>query len=88
MDVVIGPADSELDDHYTAAGYPAANVPLSYSSFHGRPFGLVALASQYQEGTLIQFMSSWQLVFNQDRVLPTWIAGDPNAQSDKLKDEL
>ncbi|KAH6630994.1 putative glutamyl-tRNA amidotransferase subunit A [Chaetomium sp. MPI-SDFR-AT-0129] len=45
VDIVIGPADSEIDDHYTATGYPAANVPLLYSSFNGRPFGLVALAS-------------------------------------------
>ena len=89
VDIVIGPADSELDDHYSAAGYPAAMVPLSYSSFNGRPFGLVALASQYQEGTLIQFMSAWQLVFNQDRVPPAWIAGDPSAaQAGKPKDEL
>jgi amidase len=80
VDIVFGPADSALDNHYTAAGYPAASVPLSYSSFNGRPFGLVALASQYQEGALIQFMSAWQCVFNRDRVLPAWISGDPNAQ--------
>lgn len=83
VDIVIGPADSELDDHY-----PAASVPLLYSSFNGRPFGLVALGSQYQEGPLMHFMSAWQPIFNQDRVLPAWIAGDLDAQSGKPKDEL
>ncbi|KAK5652964.1 hypothetical protein OQA88_9444 [Cercophora sp. LCS_1] len=47
VDIILGPADSEMDDLYSAAGYPMANLPLSYSSFNGRPFGLCATASQY-----------------------------------------
>lgn len=56
-----------------------ASLPLSYSSFNKRPFGVCALASQYQEGILIQLMSAWKQVFNKERVLPTWLGGDPDS---------
>lgn len=80
VDIILGPADSNMYDYYTAAGYPMASVPLLYSSFNKRPFGRCALASQYKEGDLVQFMSAWQEEFNLERVLPTWVNGDPDSK--------
>ncbi|KAK3937314.1 amidase signature domain protein [Diplogelasinospora grovesii] len=89
IDIILGPADSEIDGFYTAAGYPMACLPLSYSSFNERPFGVCAIAGQYQEGQLIQFMSAWEHAgFNKYRLLPTWLGGDPAVKSDTAKDEL
>ncbi|KAF5666583.1 glutamyl-tRNA(gln) amidotransferase subunit A [Fusarium circinatum] len=47
IDVILGPADSEIDDYYSAAGYPMACLPLSYCDYNMRPFGICALASEY-----------------------------------------
>jgi Asp-tRNA(Asn)/Glu-tRNA(Gln) amidotransferase A subunit family amidase len=63
-----------------------ANVPLGYATLNGRPFGLCVIASGYQEGRLIQFMSAWEKHFNTERKLPTWVGGDPNTKG--LKSEL
>jgi amidase len=58
-------------------------MPLSYSNFNGRPFGVCAFASRGQEGILIQLMSAWANVFNKERVLPTRLAGEPPDSSEK-----
>lgn len=57
-----------------------AALPLSYASFNKRPFGVCAIAGQYQEGPLIKLMSAWERIFMQKRVLPTWLGGDPSAK--------
>jgi amidase len=76
VDVIIGPADSRIHELSTAAGYPIATLPLSYADFNGRPFGLAAVTSAYQEGVMIHLMSAWERVFNQQRRIPTWLTGD------------
>jgi Asp-tRNA(Asn)/Glu-tRNA(Gln) amidotransferase A subunit family amidase len=65
-------------------GYPEAVLPLGYMKFNGRPFGVAAIASAHQEALLIQLMSAWEQVFDKERKLPTWVAGDP----ERLKSEL
>ncbi|KAI3336488.1 putative glutamyl-tRNA amidotransferase subunit A [Xylariaceae sp. AK1471] len=77
VDVIIGPADSKIGDYYTAAGYPMAVLPLTYLDFNQRPFGVCALASKYQEGTLIHLMSAWAALFNKSRRVPTCLRGYP-----------
>ncbi|KAI0141615.1 putative glutamyl-tRNA amidotransferase subunit A [Xylariaceae sp. FL1272] len=77
VDIILGRADSNMNDYYVAAGYPMAILPLSYAKSNGRPFGVCAIASAYQEGLLIRFMSAWEKVFNRNRQLPTWIGGHP-----------
>jgi Asp-tRNA(Asn)/Glu-tRNA(Gln) amidotransferase A subunit family amidase len=59
------------------------NVPLGYVACNGRPFGLVMIASVYQEGRLIQFMSAWEKNLNTDKKLPTWVDGDPSVNAPK-----
>ena len=63
VDVIIGPADSELDCMIAAAGYPFATLPLSYFKKNGRPFGLVAMAQAWQEELLVRVMSAWEATF-------------------------
>jgi len=75
VDVIIGPADSKIHELSTAAGYPIATLPLSYADFNGRPFGLAAVTSAYQEGIIIHLMSAWEQVFNQQRRIPTYLIG-------------
>ncbi|KAF2655536.1 amidase family protein [Lophiostoma macrostomum CBS 122681] len=53
VDVIMGPADSLLPDVLAlaskASGYPAVTLPLSYLDWNGRPFGLLVVASKFQE---------------------------------------
>ncbi|KAJ8132506.1 hypothetical protein O1611_g1116 [Lasiodiplodia mahajangana] len=70
VDVIIGPADSELASIAAAAGYPIATMPLSYLKLNGRPFGVVALASANEEKKLIQTMSAWESTFPDARRPP------------------
>ncbi|KAF4451405.1 amidase family protein [Fusarium austroafricanum] len=81
IDVILGPGDSEIDDYYSAAGYPMACLPLSYCDYNKRPFGVCALASEYQEGLLIQLMSAWDQAVKRKRVLPTCLEGPTPSSS-------
>ncbi|KAI0857301.1 putative glutamyl-tRNA amidotransferase subunit A [Xylaria cubensis] len=78
VDIILGRADSDINEYYVSAGYPMAVLPLSYAKLNGRPFGMCAIAAAHQEGLLIRFMSAWEKVFNKERQLPTWIGGDPS----------
>lgn len=68
VDVIIGPADSVLDGMIAASGYPFATLPLSYFNKNGRPFGLVAIASAWQEELLVRVMSAWEATFPKRRI--------------------
>ncbi|KAH7031512.1 putative glutamyl-tRNA amidotransferase subunit A [Microdochium trichocladiopsis] len=70
VDVILGPADSELDDYYCVAGYPMAHLPLSSSKHSLRPFGMCAMASECQEGLLVRVTSGWEKTVQTSRQLP------------------
>ncbi|KAI0536965.1 hypothetical protein GGR58DRAFT_527840 [Xylaria digitata] len=104
VDAILSPADSEIDDYYTAVGkkhlsdsitllsilmpaplycctgYPMTSLPLSYLDFNCRPLGIRALASKYQEGTLIQLISAWTSLFGKRRQVPACLRGYPEEQ--------
>ncbi|KAJ5710070.1 hypothetical protein N7493_009662 [Penicillium malachiteum] len=63
VDVIIGPADSELSSMASATGYPICAMPLSYLDLNGRPFGMAAIAGKHQEHLLIKVMSAWEATF-------------------------
>ncbi|KAF2106874.1 amidase signature domain-containing protein [Lophiotrema nucula] len=63
IDVIIGPADSDLDEMLSASGYPAVTLPLGVYSGNGRPFGLLAIASKFQEALLVRVASAWEALF-------------------------
>lgn len=80
VNIILGRADSKINNYYVSAGYPMAVVPLGYAEFNGRPFGLCAIAKANHEGLLIRFMSAWEKHFNTERRLPTWIGGNPHPE--------
>ncbi|KAI1736309.1 putative glutamyl-tRNA amidotransferase subunit A [Xylaria scruposa] len=84
IDIILGRADSQINNYYVSAGYPMAVLPLSYAKLNGRPFGMCVIATAHQEGLLIRFMSAWEKVFNKERQLPTWIGGDPSDKTSEL----
>jgi len=63
-----------LDEIVSAAGYPAATLPLGVWSkgigANGRPFGLVAIAGEWGEGTLVKVMSAWEATLGSERAVP------------------
>ncbi|KAH8688628.1 amidase signature domain-containing protein [Phaeosphaeriaceae sp. PMI808] len=75
IDVIIGPADSDMPKMAAAAGregasqpnehqgYPIASMPLDYLEYSGRPFGLAAIASAHDDATLIRVQSAWAATF-------------------------
>jgi Asp-tRNA(Asn)/Glu-tRNA(Gln) amidotransferase A subunit family amidase len=68
VDVIICPADSDIDEIVSGSGYPACTLPLGiYENGNGRPFGLVAVAGQWQEGLLVKVMSAWEATLGKGR---------------------
>ena len=79
VDVIIGPADSRLPDVLALASkcsygtlrflltvsieYPSMTLPLGYLDWNGRPFGLLIIASKYQEGLLLDVARLWEATF-------------------------
>ncbi|KAL9114672.1 MAG: hypothetical protein Q9227_001350 [Pyrenula ochraceoflavens] len=84
IDVIIGPADSSLTVLVAAAGYPIASLPLSTYKGNGRPFGLVVMAGQWQEGLLIRVMSAWEKSFPV-RAVPNLTVGDEVEKTEAVK---
>lgn len=74
IDVILCPADSDIDEVVSAAGYPAAVMPLGTYKGNGRPFGVVAVAGQYREDLLIKVMGAWEATFG-PRAMPSldWV---------------
>ncbi|KAF2094314.1 amidase family protein [Rhizodiscina lignyota] len=63
VDVIIGPADSQLYYIAAAAGSPIATLPLGYIDYNGRPFALAAMASPHQDAVLIRVQAAWEATF-------------------------
>ncbi|KAJ6021031.1 hypothetical protein N7540_006535 [Penicillium herquei] len=63
VDIIIGPADSDLSSMASATGYPICAMPLSYLDLNGRPFGMAAITGKHQEHLLIKVMSAWEATF-------------------------
>ncbi|KAI9772633.1 MAG: hypothetical protein M1840_000227 [Geoglossum simile] len=67
LDVIIGPADSDMETVYGISGYPVVTLPLGYLDLNGRPFGLAAITSAYGEATLLRVASAWEKTFSKRR---------------------
>ncbi|EED21632.1 glutamyl-tRNA(gln) amidotransferase subunit A, putative [Talaromyces stipitatus ATCC 10500] len=75
IDVIIGPADSQMTKIAAAAGYPIASLPLGYLKYNGRAFGMLAIACANNEEKLIQVMGAWDTMFNPVKPPPLLIEG-------------
>ncbi|KAG0648046.1 amidase [Hyphodiscus hymeniophilus] len=88
LDVIIGPADSQLTKIAAAAGrinfnyywmeltilgYPAASLPLGHLDCNGRAFGMVAIARANGEAKLFELMSAWESTFNPVKPPPLFL---------------
>jgi amidase len=88
LDVIIGPADSQLTKIAAAAGeiyindycteltilgYPVASLPLDYLEYNGRAFGMVAIAGANSEAKLFELMSAWESTFNPVKPPPLFL---------------
>jgi amidase len=69
-DIIVGSAESLLTTTAAVAGYPIASVPLSLSTFNGRPFGLQLVARAGAEEKLFEVMSAWEATFPDARSPP------------------
>lgn len=52
-DVIMASGESNLTTTAAAAGYPIASVPLGFSTFNGRPYGLEIVARNGAEDSLM-----------------------------------
>lgn len=60
---IMASGESVLTTIAAAAGYPIASVPLGFSTFNGRPFGMEIMARNGQEEQLFEVMSAWEATF-------------------------
>jgi Asp-tRNA(Asn)/Glu-tRNA(Gln) amidotransferase A subunit family amidase len=49
--------------------YPLASLPLGYVEASGRPYGIQAIVKANEEHKMIEFMSLWQKLIPERRVL-------------------
>lgn len=88
LDVIIGPADSQLAKiaaaageiyingyctELTMSGYPVASLPLDYLEYNGRAFGMVVIAGANGEAKLFELMSAWESNFNPVKPPPLFL---------------
>ena len=45
----------------SVTGYPSVALPLGYLNWNGRPFGLLPVASAFQEELLLNVARAWEV---------------------------
>lgn len=81
VDVIMAPSDSRLVSVASAAGCPAANVPLGFARLNGRAHGLTAIARPRDERALLQVTTAWQGNFSEASAPPPMMAGGSTSSS-------
>ncbi|PVH75110.1 amidase signature enzyme [Cadophora sp. DSE1049] len=79
LDVIIGPADSQITKIAAAAGYPIASLPLGCLDYNGRGFGMLAIARANNEMKLFECMSAWDNMFRPVKPPPLLLPGGDRA---------
>ncbi|KAI1150287.1 amidase signature domain-containing protein [Nemania diffusa] len=69
-DVIMASGESLMPTIAANAGYPIASVPLGFSTYNGRPFGMEIMALNGQEGKIFEVMSAWEATFPEGRMPP------------------
>ena len=62
-DVIMASGESLLPTVAAVTGYPIGSVPLGYSTYNGRPFGLEIMARNGEEEKMFEMMSAWEATF-------------------------
>lgn len=69
-DVILSSGESLMTSIAANAGYPIASVPLGFSSYNGRPFGMEIMARNGEEEKIFAVMSAWEATFPNGRMPP------------------
>ncbi|KAJ4263557.1 hypothetical protein NW762_006376 [Fusarium torreyae] len=69
-DVIMGSGETFMSTMASGSGYPIASVPLGYSSYNGRPHGMLIMARNQEEGKILKVMSAWEASFPEARKPP------------------
>ncbi|KAK4145145.1 amidase signature domain-containing protein [Dichotomopilus funicola] len=69
-DVIMASGESYLTSIASGAGYPITSVPLGFSSYNGRPYGMEILARNGEEQKIFRVMSAWEVSFPDARNPP------------------
>lgn len=69
-DVIMASGETLLPINTAYAGYPVGCVPLGFSNYNGRPFGMEITARNGEEEKILQVMSLWEKTFPNARRPP------------------
>jgi amidase len=63
IDAVVGLADARIQSLASLAGYAVGAMPLGYSKFNGRAWGMAIITGARGEGKMLEIMSAWESTF-------------------------
>ncbi|KAJ5401094.1 hypothetical protein N7465_011583 [Penicillium sp. CMV-2018d] len=69
-DVIMASGETLLPSIAACAGYPIGSVPLGFSTYNGRPFGMEIMSRNGEEEKIFQVMSAWEATFPEARQPP------------------
>ncbi|KAJ5461345.1 uncharacterized protein N7458_002897 [Penicillium daleae] len=69
-DVIMASGETLVPSTAACAGYPIGSVPLGFSTYNGRPFGMEVLARNGEEEKIFLVMSAWEATFPEARRPP------------------
>ncbi|CRL23447.1 Amidase [Penicillium camemberti] len=69
-DVIMASGETLLPSIAACAGYPIGSVPLGFSIFNGRPFGMEIMSRNGEEEKIFQVISAWEATFPEARQPP------------------
>ncbi|KAI0105341.1 amidase signature domain-containing protein [Nemania sp. FL0031] len=83
-DVVMASGESVMTTIAANAGYPIASVPLGFSSYNGRPFGMEIMARNGHEEKIFEVMSAWETTFPEGRMPPPMLVNWEQCQEKEV----
>lgn len=69
-DIIMASGETLLPSIAACAGYPIGSVPLGFSTYNGRPFGMEIMSRNGEEEKIFQVMSAWEATFPEARQPP------------------
>lgn len=69
-DVIMASGGTLLPSIAAGAGYPIGSVPLGFSTYNGRPFGMEIMSRNSEEENIFQVMSARETTFPEVRQPP------------------
>ncbi|KAJ5157295.1 uncharacterized protein N7482_008395 [Penicillium canariense] len=69
-DVIMASGETLFPSIAACAGYPIGSVPLGFSAYNGRPFGMEIMIRNGEEEKVFQVMSAWEATFPEARQPP------------------